>query len=71
MRPALGRVCGENIGHEHFSGITRAGVAASLLQEIGERDLSLFAVCRASRALAAAASLGPCDVIAAALFEEA
>ena len=41
----------------------------SELEPFGEDDFSLFAVCRASAALAAAAVLGPGDVEAVALVE--
>ena len=41
------------------------------VDELGKRDLSLFAVCRASAALATAASLGPDDIEAPALVEPA
>src|SRR5262249_22418248 len=57
--------------HKDLRGITRTGSQVPLLEELSERDLSLFAVCRASAALAAAPSLGPDDIVAAALGEPA
>ena len=64
-------VVGENVGHEDLTGITRRRLAASFAEELGERDFSSAAICRARAALPAAPGIGPDDVIGAALFEEA
>jgi hypothetical protein len=56
----VGRVL---IGYEDRSGITWARSASSSLQPFREDDFSFVAVCRASRALAAAAAFGPVDVV--------
>jgi hypothetical protein len=63
-------IIGEHVGHEDFSGITRAGAAGSQVEDFGERDFSLCAICRARAALPAAAAFGPDDVITSAFFEE-
>jgi hypothetical protein len=63
---SLARVLVQHVGYEDRSGITSPRSASSLLQPFCEDDLSLFAVCRASRALAAAAALCPGDVVGAA-----
>ena len=70
MRSMFLRVIGQYIGHEDFSGITRAGAAGSQVEEFGEHDFSLCAICRARAALPAAAAFGPDDVITSAFFEE-
>jgi hypothetical protein len=65
------RVVREHVSYEDLSGITRASGPVSDVEEFGERDFSSLAICRARAALPAATALGPCDVVAAALFEEA
>jgi len=67
--PSVLLVILQHIGHKDLSGITWAGAASSALEPLREKDFSLFAVRRASRALAAAAAFGPDDIEASALFE--
>jgi hypothetical protein len=61
---------GKHVGHEDFSGITRPGAVDSQVEEFGECDFSLCAICRARAALPTAAAFGPDDVITSAFFEE-
>jgi hypothetical protein len=48
---ALLRVVRQDVGDQRFSGITWASAAGSLVDEFGERDFSLFAICCARAAL--------------------
>jgi hypothetical protein len=50
------------VSYEDRSGITWANSTSSALHPFREGDFSLFAVCRASRALAAAAVFRPGNV---------
>src|SRR4029077_19253220 len=54
----------QHVSYEDRSGITWAFSASSALHPFPESDFSLVAVCRASRALAAATVLSPGDVVA-------
>jgi hypothetical protein len=71
MRPMFLRVIGQYIGHEDFSGITRATCAGAEAQELRKDDFSLLAIWRARAALPAATAFGPADVEATPFFEKA
>src|SRR5262249_18220706 len=48
LRSTLAHVVCRDIGYEDFSGIARTAALCPCADEVGERDFSLFAVCRAS-----------------------
>lgn len=61
----------EEIGYEDLRGITRPGMTLAGVNELGEGLLSLFAICHARAALAAATALCPENVVASTLVEKA
>jgi hypothetical protein len=67
----LKSVISKHVRYEHLRGITGASVAVADVDELGERDLSLSAICSARAALPAATAFSPDDVVTAPLFEEA
>ncbi|MET4273463.1 hypothetical protein ABIB68_001768 [Bradyrhizobium sp. F1.2.2] len=64
-------VISEDVSYEDLRGITRPGMPLAGVNELGEGLLSLFAICRARAALAAATAFCPDNVVASTLVEKA
>src|SRR5205823_5959259 len=66
----LDQIVVKHVGYEDLRGITGASAAAaSRAEPFREAVLSILAVCRTSRALAAATAFGPHDVVGGSFIE--